>query len=334
MMKKKSIYFICCLFIIKNAIAQDPHFSQFFMAPQFINPSAVGIGSGSWRAMSNYRQQWGDAGTAFNTKTIAGDISIYKKSPENNHFGIGFTMMTDESMQGAFKSTYASISLAYHLKLSNYHHFGLGLQTLYGNRFIDYSKLNFGEQFTSGGFDITLPTGEIALSNMRPYISMGAGLIYNYNNQNDLNIDFGLAGFNLNKPRQTFMQDQQQYLPSSFITHMNMEYEMNDRLVLAFNGIFKQQAIQNYFALGGSVGREISGGEKTHYIFTGLWFRSGDAIYPYLGMQINNFKIGLSYDVTTSKQIQGPMIPHSFEFSILIKQAARTPGAIPCPGVR
>ena len=47
---------------------------------------------------------------------------------------------------------------------------------VYGNRRMDFSKLNFEDQFTGNGFDTNLPTGESALSNMKPYFSTAAGL--------------------------------------------------------------------------------------------------------------------------------------------------------------
>ena len=331
---KKIFYILLCLFYSYLLQAQDPHFSQFFASPQFTNPALVGIGSGNWRVMSNYRNQWGDAGTAFNTKTFAGDITFSRKNLEDNHFGLGLTFMTDESLQGAFKSTYASSSVAYQVKLDEYHRLGLGVQALFGNRLIDFSRLTFGEQFTSGGFDMSLPSGETALANMKPFLSVGAGLLYSYNNKDNLNVDIGMAGFNLNQPRQTFLKDIREFLPASYVAHFNMEYIISDRFLVSMNSIYKQQATQNYFTLGGAVGMEISGGAQTHYIFTGLYFRKGDALYPYFGLQLNSFQIGLSYDITTSAQVKGPIAPHSFEFSLILKQPIKFQGSIPCPGVK
>ncbi|MBY0480432.1 MAG: PorP/SprF family type IX secretion system membrane protein [Chitinophagaceae bacterium] len=331
---KKIIFTLCIFQSCLLLQAQDPHFSQFFMSPQFTNPALVGIGSGDWRVMSNYRNQWGDAGTAFNTKTIAGDMTFTRKKVADNHLGLGLTFMTDESLQGAFRSTYASSSLAYQVKLDEYHHLGVGVQALFGNRFIDFSRLSFGEQFTSGGFDLALPSGETALANMKPFLSVGAGLLYSYNNKDNLNIDFGVAGFNLNQPRQTFLKDIREFLPASYVAHFNMEYVLSDRFLMSVNSIYKQQAVQNYFTFGGALGMEFSGGAQTHYLFAGLYFRKGDALYPYMGLQINNFQMGLSYDITTSSQVKGPVAPHSFEFSLVLKQPSKTPGAIPCPGVK
>ena len=204
---KKYFLHIITFFIAASAVhGQDPHFSQFFMAPQLLNPATSGTGSGDWRIMSNYRQQWGNAGTPFNTFSFSGDAKLKGKEAGQNILGANLTMMADQSMDGAFKSVYASGGLAYHQQMGDHHRLGVGLQTTYGSRRLDYSRLTFGEQFTSGGFNISLPTGETALSGMKPYFSVSAGLLYSYSSE-FLNADLGVAGFHLNKTMQTFIND-------------------------------------------------------------------------------------------------------------------------------
>ena len=80
--------------------AQDPHFSQFFMAPQFINPALAGHHYGDWQVMSNMRTQWANAGTPFNTETIVGDYKIIGKEENENTLSAGLAFMSDQSMNG------------------------------------------------------------------------------------------------------------------------------------------------------------------------------------------------------------------------------------------
>lgn len=330
-MMKKIIYFLLiALFFCNYLIAQDPHFSQFFMAPQFVNPAIVGTSSGDWRLMSNLRQQWGNAGTPFNTETFAGELKLIGKEKTDNTLGAGFALMSDQSMNGSFRSVYLSGSLAYHTQLSDKSRFGMGFQGTYANRRIDYSKLTFGEQFTSGGFDVNLPTGENAISNMKPFFSAGAGLLYNYSTE-ILNIDAGVAAFHLNKPKQTFLDNGNEILPIRYLAHANLEYKASDLMLFGVNTCFQQQAKPAYFAIGGSVGMDLSAGDGSSVIYGGGWFREGDSFYPYAGWLINNVQIGFSYDITHSKQDQGPSIPKSFEMSIVIKQKTTKAGVIPCP---
>ena len=50
---------------------------------------------------------------------------------------------------------------------------------------------------------------------------------------------------------------------------------------------------------------------------TGLFYRSDDAIYPYAGLTINNFQLGLTYDVTVSKLKSSSYPPRTFDLSLI-----------------
>jgi type IX secretion system PorP/SprF family membrane protein len=330
MMKKIYCLMIFSFWFLQYNFAQDPHFSQFFMAPQFMNPAIVGTSPSDWLLMSNLRQQWGNAGTPFNTQTLAGEIRIKTKEESENTLGAGLAFMSDQSMNGSFRSVYFSGSLAYHASLNENDKLGIGFQANYGNRKIDYSQLVFGEQFTSGGFDVTFPTGETAISNMKPFFSLGAGLLYNHKFDN-LNFDLGIAAFHINKPRQTFLADGNEILPLRIAAHFNVEYKLSDLWVLNFNSCYQRQAKPSYFSVGGTVGKDVSEGDFENILYFGGWFREGDSFYPYVGWLKGNVQIGFTYDITHSKQNQGPYIPKSFETSIVIKQKHTKPGVIPCP---
>jgi type IX secretion system PorP/SprF family membrane protein len=329
-MKKIFIYGLFIIVITSNVFAQDAHFSQFFMAPHFINPALIGTGSGDWRVMSNWRQQWGNASTAFNTQTIVGDIKLTGKEEGKNTLAVGAACMMDQSMYGAFKSIYASTTLAYHVQLNENSRIGLGMQGTYGSRRIDYSQLTFGEQFSSQGFDVTLPTGENALTNMKPYLSLSAGLLYNYKTEN-MNIDFGIAGYHVNRPLQTFVNDPNQIIPFRYVSHLNLEYDASDKMVFNVNSIYQQQSEPRYLSLGGALGVDISNGDRTNMLFGGVWYRYNDSLYPYVGLLLGSLQLGITYDITASKQNQQLSIPRSFELSLVFRQAKRIPGSIPCP---
>jgi len=48
-------------------------------------------------------------------------------------------------------------------------------------------------------------------------------------------------------------------------------------------------------------------------------------------MKINNLQIGLSYDITDSKQNQGPSNPRTIELSLVITSNSIGAGIPPCP---
>ncbi len=319
-MKKQIIFLFLSLLGYLNSNAQDPHFSQYFMAPQFVNPAIIGSNSADWRLMCNWRQQWGNAGTPYNTQSMELDTKILGKQTSNdivqNTLAIGGGLMLDQSMYGAFKSTYALGTVAYHAHLTENQTIGLGIQAMYANRTIDYSRLTFGEQFTSGGFDVTLPSGEKTLIDKNSYLSLSAGLLYTFNND-VFNVNAGFSAFHLNKPKQTFLKDPKQILPIRYVAHINTEFYASDRLSVNLNGCYQEQALPAYFAIGGALGWDANP-EKTSTLYAGAWFREGDSFYPYAGWLINNVQVGFSYDITHSKQDLGPSVPRSFEVSLVI----------------
>lgn len=333
---KKCVLFVFLCWNYSMVFAQDVHFSQFFMVPQYINPALTGTTVYDWRIMSNFRQQWGNANTPFTSGMAAGEYKILGRSNNNdeeyysNVLAVGAAFMYDQSMFGAFKSNYVMATMGYHARLSDYHSIGLGVQGLYGNRRIDYSRLTFGEQFSSGGFDVTLPSGETALSSLKPYFSLNAGLLFNYSREN-FNLDLGGSIYHLNKPRQSFLKDENQILPMRYVLHANAEYGLSDYVTAHINGIYMEQELPAYFSLGGALGFDISNGNKSHILYGGAWFREGDSFYPYMGMKVNNLQIGFSYDVTHSQQNLGPSIPRTMEVSLVITNNLEKKGQIGCP---
>src|SRR5262249_16943954 len=127
---------------------------------------------------------------------------------------------------------------------------GVGIGIIYGNKRLDVSHLRFGEQFTGTGFNTNLPTGETALSNMQPYISTSAGLIYSFITDK-INFDLGVGAFHFNKPKQTFLADEKQYLATRYVIHSNLEASISDNVVLNTNGIYQYQSGASYFSIGG-----------------------------------------------------------------------------------
>ena len=205
------------LFLGNSVFAQDPSFSQFFSSPLNINPALTGNINGDWRIVSNFRDQWIGPASPYVTGTVSYDRKILQHKlpgvPENNVVGIGGMFMYDYAMSGIVKSTYASANLSYSLKLAegdvSTHRLTAGFGAIYGYRYVDLSRLDFEEQFTGYGFNTNLPTGELALSNMKPYFSVSSGLLYSVKSERS-NLDIGAAGFHLNNPKQTFLEDEQQ----------------------------------------------------------------------------------------------------------------------------
>ena len=240
--------------------------------------------------------------------------------------------MYDQAMAGVAKNTYASVNFSYNVKLTEgdvVNRIGAGFGAIYGRKYVNFDQIDFEEQFVGNGFNTNLPTGETALSNMKPYISFTGGMLYSRTTERS-NIDFGVAAFHVNNPKQTFLKDPNQRLAMRKVVHANLELMLNNNLVLNTNATYQIQSTAYYYSFGGSLGYYVSNMPEV-IINAGLWYWSNNSLTPYFGLQKNNFQIGLSYDATISKLREAPRQANSFELSLIIRGAKPASMAIPCP---
>jgi type IX secretion system PorP/SprF family membrane protein len=336
MFSLKRLKLILPLVLVANGVfAQDPSFSQFFASPLNINPALTGVIKGKWRVISNFRDQWAGPAFPYITSTVSYDTKILKnKIPESSVFGLGVMLMHDDAMSSVLKSNYASLNLSYNIKIAEGagdHRLGIGFGITYASKNVDYSRLDFAHQFNGRVFDTNLPTGEAALSNMTPYFSISAGFLYSYIAQ-FADFDFGVAAYHINKPKQTFLEDPNQYLPERYVVHANYDNFLSDKVVLNANGIYQIQSHADYFSIGGGIGYILSEeGEDELIVNGGVWYWSNNAIVPYVGLVYKNLQFGFSSDITISKLAATAGPPKSFEFSIIIRGDNKPSGIIWCP---
>lgn len=319
------------------AYAQDPSFSQFFSSPLNINPALTANINADWRLISNLRDQWIGPASPYITGTISFDSKIFQNKmvnvPEGNFMGIGCMLMYDHSMSGVVKAAYGSLNLSYNIKLIETDYYtqrlSVGFSGSYCNKHIDFNRIDFEEQFSGFGFNRNLPTGEAALSGMKPYISTNAGITFSATSEKS-NFDGGIAVFHLNKPRQTFLKDDNQYLPLRKVVHANFETYINDQWVFNSNAIYQFQEQANYFSVGGAVGYNF-GDEAETLVTGGLWYWSKNAVIPYFGLAYDNLQFGVSYDYTISKLSQAARKPNTWEISFILRGTRKASGIIWCP---
>jgi len=336
--KRKTVAITIVIMIVMESLqAQDPSFSQFFSSPLNINPALTANINADWRLISNFRDQWVGPASPFVTGTVSFDTKVMQnKTPEmteNNYIGLGGMLMFDHAMSGVVKSTYASLNLSYSIKLTETEYYterlGVGFGAIFGDKNMDFSRVDFEEQFTGFGFNRNLPTGETALSNMKPYVSASAGLTYSAKTEKT-NFDLGVAAFHLNKPRQTFLKDDNEFLAIRKVAHANFETFINERAVINTNAIYQYQKKASYFSVGGAFGY-YAGNTAETLVTAGLWYWSANAIVPYVGLGYKNFQFGVSYDFTISKLNDAARRPNTWEVSLILRGDRKASGVIPCP---
>jgi type IX secretion system PorP/SprF family membrane protein len=313
----KLIYTLIIAMMSLHVMAQDPHFTQFYYAPFSVNPAYAGVFDGQARVVANYRNQWGNI-SPFSTAAVSADMKLgIQDENMSNPFNVGVQLMNDRSMKGAFQSNYATLAASYFVKLDyeGRNSLGAGFSGSYGSRRIDFSGLSFDQQLTTNGFDRSIPTGESALQALKPFASLGAGLLFRHENS-DMGefMDVGVSAFHFNKPRQSVLDDKNQFVPLRISCQFSYQKYLDDFLMLNLRGLYQSQASVTYYQAGLSLAKLIN--ESNDLVGAGLWYRTGDAVSPYVFMEYRKLLIGFSYDVAVNDLKKGSRPAKSLELSL------------------
>jgi len=331
---RKIVLLACLLFIVDFVSAQDPHFSQFFASPLTLNPAFTGKFDGQYRLTANHRDQWPSIPKAYVTTSASVDFNILKdKIPQGDVFGIGFSGLSDQSADAALKLNYGSLSMSYHKALDEdgYSTIGAGFQATYSSAILDMTKLTFEDQLTQNGF-----TGTTAerLNNGKSqnYFDMNAGVLYSGSTDGINNYYLGSSIYHINKPSLSFI-NQTWNLSSRITVHGGGSLPVTDQLSLSASAIFQFQNQATESVIGGALSANVNGDKINPInVYIGSWLRFGDAIIPYIGLEVNGLRIGASYDINTSSLKAATASRGGSEFSIIYIKKESTGGkGIPCP---
>ena len=320
-----------------HAGAQDPNFSQFFASPLTLNPALTGKFDGMLRVAGNYRNQWPTIFNAFRTGTVSADFQLLSRQiPLNDQFGMGFTGMYDENGNGVMKNSYYSASLAYHKGLDEigYHHLGVGLSGTFAQRNLNPGKLIFEDQLTSLGF--TGNTAELLSGNQNinlNYFSLNAGILYSGSITDDDQFYAGVSVYHVNRPEKSF-QGNGFLAKERFTLHGGGYFPVAEGTTLYLSGNCQWQNGASELIAGGTLGRTVKEDkDQPVNVYAGGWFRVGDAVIPYVGMDISSFRIGVSYDINVSGLAQASRRQGGMELSLIYVQryADKTRRYLPCP---
>jgi type IX secretion system PorP/SprF family membrane protein len=316
--------------------AQDPNFSQFFASPLTLNPALTGKFDGVFRVAGNYRNQWPTINNAFTTATISMDAGILRNTiPDYDQFGVGIMAFTDKSGNGVLQNNFLALSTAYHKALdeNGFHQIGLGFQGTYVNKRLDIASLKFESMLRSDGFtglmDESFSSNQIKLS----YFDMNLGVLYNGTTDGSNNFYFGASMYHVNHPKETFKQGNYLLDPRVTIQAGGM-VPVGEYNAFHFSANHSRQANATNTVIGGAyminVAQDL--GNPTN-LYLGSWYRFGDAIIPYVGLEFGEFQLGASYDVNTSSLKPASNMRGGAEISLIYIKKHTDPNAkkLNCP---
>ena len=314
---KLPIFFTACLMvaIIHPSAAQtDPHFTQNYTYPMYINPAMTGGSDGEYRVSAVYRSQWGSIGNPYRTTGVSFDTRT------NKNIALGLNVMNQSAGDGGFNyfNTYASVAYTgVKFGKDNNHRIVFAMQAGIINRHVDQSKFKWGEQWNPiTGYNSSNATTESFATTSATTLDIGAGaLYYDASPDKKANIFGGLSFFHLNRPSDPIISSQSVALntmPLRYTVHGGVSINLSDAATVVPHFLYMQQGNARETMLGVYVQRNVN--EETDIMFGG-YYRHKDAVAPFIGVDYKSFLIGLSYDVNTSKLGAMTRNVNSFELS-------------------
>lgn len=307
------------IILSSSALAQDPEFSQFYANPLYLNPAFAGSNNCP-RIALNYRNQWPAISGNFVTQSVSYD----QRLGYNKGAGIGF-LVTNDVAAKTLTTLNASAIFSYHLPVTRKFAIRVGFQATYFQKSLDWNKLTFGDMIDPRrGF--VYNTNDVPNGNGKKSGIDFSGGILGFSKT----FFFGFAAHHVTEPNQSLVIGNSP-LPMKLTGHAGAviplnksRYKKSDTKISP-NILYRNQGTFQQLNLGVYVNKGP--------IWTGVWYRNGDAFIVLLGLQTDLIRLGYSYDVTTSQLTLASGGSHeiSFGMNFTCKPPKKRYRTISCP---
>jgi type IX secretion system PorP/SprF family membrane protein len=334
--QKKIITILTLLLLSTEIWAQDTHFSQFFVSPLALNPAFAGKFDGSYRLSANFKKQWPLINNAFTSGAAALDFPILKnRIPEMDTWGLGVMAINDKTGNGVLNNSYYSLSTAYTKSLdeNGFHQVTVGFQGSYASKRLNLANADLEDELTAFGF--TGLTRETFAGNPFAinYVDLNAGFMYAMSTNGNNSFYVGASVYHLNRPAESFNAGNYLLNPRTTL-HGGAYMPWGAYSNMHFSMMHQVQGASSETLVGGAISAAMNGyTEKNIEAYAGLWVRFGDAVIPYIGVELNQLRIGFSHDINTSGLSRASYARGGSEISLIYSGGGKDPlnKKINCP---
>jgi type IX secretion system PorP/SprF family membrane protein len=313
--------------------AQDIHFSQYYLSPLSLNPANTGNYNGDYRFFGNYRSQWRDIDRAYNTFSAGGDMNFF---PYNQNVSGGLIIINDRS--GANLNVNKILpSGAFHknLHLLKLH---FGIQPGVVIKSVDFYKNSFPDQLNwqTGHFDPTLPNNETNVQQRFTYLDVNAGFGASRRFGN-LEPEFGVSLFHINQPKESFL-GRKPLLKMRQAFNAVVNYSVTPVVIVRAHTLYGYTSEVSDWVSGVNLEYVLSRNSfYANSVYAGMMWRSGfkrnpDAGIATVGINYQNYTVGFSFDVTSSRLKTAVNSKGAYELAFIYKAKSThlTRRAVPC----
>ena len=335
MKKKRTIRLILSLllqgaFFLPGA-GQDIHFSQFFEAPLWRNPSLAGIFTGDVRVQAVYRDQWNNVTNAYRTGSVNAEIKM-PVGNVNDFVTAGLQVLYDRAGTIGLATTHVLPAINYHKSLSTEKssYLSLGFMGGWVQRRFDPSKVTTNTQYENGGL------GENFLHTQYSYLDGSVGMSYNSNLNSNPNNNYyiGAAYHHFNRPKNSFYRNATIELQPKWVFSGGLRLGVTDYAYITIMADHTRQGNYKETVAGGMYGMKLGDDPDNprYTIHAGTFLRWDDALIPVLKLDYAPYSVAFSYDVNISKLKPSTYGRGGFEISITYTGSRKEKGEyLLCP---
>jgi type IX secretion system PorP/SprF family membrane protein len=329
--------------------AQDPILSQYYAAPQYLNPAMTGVFKGMWRFNANYRQQWTNIFADVPVRTIHAGADMRFNVINEDYLAVGLNLLQDE-MGGIsrLQQTKGLLSVSYMKQLGGRKYGGSDQYLIAGGQFgagqhsLNFGNLLFNQQYDSMRILLNgqLPSGETE-PKTNIFSDFNAGLMWYAVYDHNKSFYVGGALNHLTKPNVSFLDNKDERLYRRWTLHGGGEFPMNRELSLMPSMMFTKQgpsfttqwnALFRYTnrdwyeaAIRAGVGYRMSRGAGSGFkqdasfkaVPTTASSILGDALIFSAMLEMERWNFGFSYDVHTSSLTRPTNYRGAYELSLV-----------------
>jgi type IX secretion system PorP/SprF family membrane protein len=308
---KRKLFLSLSIAAALNATAQhDRIISNWSQSQMIYNPGAVATGQSDMSFFANHRSQWltvPEAGIGMRSNFVNGEFKIKDNGLANtNSFGIGFSVLSDQTGSANLTTLSVSLPINYTLSLDRQNKLSIGISPGFIQQASDRSDQTWENQWNGTIFD-PATSAENSINGSYATMDLGTGIYYQHQINNRSSFYAGYAINHLIKPKMAWsfsgdkMYMQMVFQGGANLATRNPDFRIQPNFVFFKTGNTNSLTAGVTFENTIKEGSKITGINKTNCVNYGVYYRHGDAVVALFGMKIAQFRFGVSFDANTSK---------------------------------
>lgn len=313
----KKHFVILLLIVPLFSKAQTAFTSQGFLHLSKIDPSMSGMGLNN-KVDFYDRTQFLGFGEPFMNFGLGWNYGFKKAEPGKlNTIGIAAYIESENMMQGALQKNNISINIANRVFLdpSEDNFISVGLGTSFSNRYVDITKLNFGDQYNSGR--LFLGSSLESFQKYPNFITSNLGVSFVHNNERQF-FQMGYSLYYINRLATEALHSTDQMNAYLFNAMLNYEYESTSMTSFLLHAGYEKRMEKNYLDASIAIGLPLVNNytKAQNKLYIGLDYRLKDATVPFVQLLYNQYKVGLSYDFYQNDLTEANINSKTFEITL------------------